>query len=159
MLAMGFIGPASVCMLHIENASKVFGRLQAVDGLSEVPAGSVHAVLGPNGAGKTTTIKMCIGLLQPDSGSIRVAGHDVVQEGTLARHHLAYVPDEPYLYERLTGREFLQFIGRVYKLGPELFQQRFAEAVHISLEEFIDHLADGYSHGMRQRGVGCCVDA
>jgi ABC-2 type transport system ATP-binding protein len=142
-------------MLQIQNVHKAFGRLQAVNNLSlEVPAGSVHAVLGPNGAGKTTTIKMCIGLLQPDAGTITVAGYDAVKDGTAAREHLAYVPDEPYLYMRLTGREFLQFIGRVYKLGPELFQQRFDEAVQLfHLDEFIDHLADGYSHGMRQRVV------
>ena len=142
-------------MLYIDGVSKSFGRLKAVDNLSlSVPSGSVHAVLGPNGAGKTTTIKMCIGLLQPDSGSISVAGCDAVTNGTEARQHLAYVPDEPYLYERLTGREFLQFIGRVYELSPATFAERFDYVVDLfNLGDFLDHLAEGYSHGMRQRVV------
>ena len=129
-------------MLQIDSVSKSFGRLRAVDNLSlSVPGGSVHAVLGPNGAGKTTTIKMCIGLLRPDSGSIAVAGYDVVADGTQARQHLAYVPDEPYLYERLTGREFLEFIGRVYDLDTATFRQRFDEVVQLfNLGEFLTTL-------------------
>ncbi len=142
-------------MLAITSVTKRFGGLTAVDALSlSVPAGSVHAFLGPNGAGKTTTIRMCVGLLRPDSGSIRIDGHDVVTDGVAARSLIAYVPDEPYLYERLTGREFLDFTARVYGLDRPTFERRLAEvSERFSLHEFLDQVAEGYSHGMRQRVV------
>jgi ABC-2 type transport system ATP-binding protein len=144
-----------VALLTIDGVTKRFGRLIAVDALSlSVPAGSVHAFLGPNGAGKTTTIRMCVGLLRPDAGSIAIDGHDVVSDGVAARRLIAYVPDEPYLYERLTGREFLDFTGRIYGLDRATFERRLAEvSERFSLHEFIDHVAEGYSHGMRQRVV------
>ena len=142
-------------MLSIRSVTKRFGRLVAVDALSlEVAAGTVHAFLGPNGAGKTTTIRMCTGLLQPDAGTISVAGHDVVSDGVAARAALAYVPDEPYLYDRLTGREFLDFTGRVYGLERATYERRLgAVRERFSLDGFLDQLAEGYSHGMRQRVV------
>ncbi len=142
-------------MLSIRGVTKRFGSLTAVDDLSlEVPAGSVHAFLGPNGAGKTTTIRLCTGLLQPDAGTVAVCGHDVVSDGVAARRALAYVPDEPYLYERLTGREFLDFTARVYGLTRADYAERLAEvAGRFSLLGFLDQLADSYSHGMRQRVV------
>ncbi len=142
-------------MLNIKNVTKTFGTVKAVDDLSlEIPAGEIHAFLGPNGAGKTTTIKMCTSLLIPDSGSITINGFDVVTDGISARRSIAYVPDEPYLYERLTGREFLDFTGRIYGLEPSVYEKRFVEVCQqFSLDEFIDQLAEGYSHGMRQRVV------
>ncbi|MBA3939214.1 MAG: ABC transporter ATP-binding protein [Planctomycetes bacterium] len=142
-------------MLSIRSVTKRFGKLVAVDALSlEVAAGTVHAFLGPNGAGKTTTIRMCTGLLQPDAGTISVAGHDVVSDGVAARAALAYVPDEPYLYDRLTGREFLDFTGRVYGLERAVYERRLgAVRERFSLDGFLDQLAEGYSHGMRQRVV------
>jgi ABC-2 type transport system ATP-binding protein len=142
-------------MLSIRGVTKKFGSLTAVDNLTlELPAGHVHAFLGPNGAGKTTTIRMCTGLLRPDTGSVLVGGFDVATHGVEARTLLAYVPDEPYLYDRLTGREFLDFTGRVYGLARDLYEQRLAEvSAQFSLDGFLDQLADGYSHGMRQRVV------
>lgn len=142
-------------MLSLRSVTKRFGSLVAVDDLTlEVPAGQVHAFLGPNGAGKTTTIKLCTGLLRPDSGSITVAGQDVVSDGREARRLLAYVPDEPYLYERLTGREFLDFTARIYGLDRATFERRLAEeSERFSLHDFLDQMAEGYSHGMRQRVV------
>lgn len=142
-------------MLSIRGVTKKFGSLTAVDNLTlELPAGHVHAFLGPNGAGKTTTIRMCTGLLRPDTGSVLVGGFDVATHGVEARTLLAYVPDEPYLYDRLTGREFLDFTGRVYGLARDLYAQRLAEvSAQFSLDGFLDQLADGYSHGMRQRVV------
>jgi ABC-2 type transport system ATP-binding protein len=142
-------------MLSIRGVTKKFGSLIAVDDLTlELPAGHVHAFLGPNGAGKTTTIRMCTGLLRPDAGSVSVGGFDVATQGVEARKLLAYVPDEPYLYDRLTGREFLDFTGRVYGLPRDLYEQRLAEVnAQFSLDGFLDQLADGYSHGMRQRVV------
>jgi ABC-2 type transport system ATP-binding protein len=142
-------------MLAIRGVSKHFGKLLAVDDLTiEIPDGSVHAFLGPNGAGKTTTIRMCVGLLRPDRGTILVDGHDVVTDGVAARRAIAYVPDEPYLYDRLTGREFLDFTARVYGLDRATFTQRFDEAcARFALGGFVDQLAESYSHGMRQRVV------
>ena len=142
-------------MLSIRGVTKKFGSLTAVDDLTlELPAGHVHAFLGPNGAGKTTTIRMCTGLLRPDAGSVTIGGFDVATQGVDARKLLAYVPDEPYLYDRLTGREFLDFTGRVYGLARDLYEERLAEVTaQFSLDSFLDQLSEGYSHGMRQRVV------
>ena len=142
-------------MLSIRGVTKKFGSLTAVDDLTlELPTGHVHAFLGPNGAGKTTTIRMCTGLLRPDSGSVTIGGFDVATQGVEARKLLAYVPDEPYLYDRLTGREFLDFTGRVYGLARDLYEERLAEvSAQFSLDSFLDQLSEGYSHGMRQRVV------
>jgi ABC-2 type transport system ATP-binding protein len=142
-------------MLRIDGIVKRFGSLVAVDHLDiHVPPGQVHAFLGPNGAGKTTTIKMCTGLLRPDGGSITIDGLDVMRDGVEARRRIAYVPDEPYLYERLTGREFLDFTARIYGLDRPTYDARLAEVVErFALTQFLDQLAEGYSHGMRQRVV------
>jgi ABC-2 type transport system ATP-binding protein len=142
-------------MLSIRGVTKRFGSLTAVEDLTlELPAGHVHAFLGPNGAGKTTTIRMCTGLLVPDAGTVTLGGFDVATQGVEARRVLAYVPDEPYLYDRLTGREFLDFTARVYGLPREVFAERLREvSARFSLDGFLDQLADGYSHGMRQRVV------
>jgi ABC-2 type transport system ATP-binding protein len=142
-------------ILAIRGVGKRFGSLQAVDALDlEVPPGEVHAFLGPNGAGKTTTIRMISGLLRPDAGTITVDGHDVVADGVAARRRLAYVPDEPYLFDRLTGREFLDFTARIYGLDPQLFPERLREVDDLfSLSGYWDRLAEGYSHGQRQRVV------
>ena len=142
-------------LLSIRNVSKRFGTLTAVADLSlEIPPGEVHAFLGPNGAGKTTTIRMISGLLRPDIGTIAVDGHDVVSDGVAARKLLAYVPDEPYLFERLTGREFLDFTARIYGLPQDTFIERLAECDQLfNLAGFWDRLAEGYSHGQRQRVV------
>ena len=142
-------------MLSIHGVGKRFGSLVAVDALDlEVPAGSIHAFLGPNGAGKTTTMRMVVGLLRPDRGTIVVDGHDVVSDGVAARALMAYVPDEPYLYDRLTGREFLDFTARVYGLDRATAERRMGEVAELfSLGGFLDQLAEGYSHGMRQRVV------
>jgi ABC-2 type transport system ATP-binding protein len=142
-------------LLTITGVSKSFGSLKAVDDLTlSIPAGEVHAFLGPNGAGKTTTIRMISGLLRPDTGSISVDGHDVVTDGVAARTKLAYVPDEPYLFERLTGREFLDFTARIYGLDQKAFAERLVECDGLfNLSGFWDRLAEGYSHGQRQRVV------
>jgi ABC-2 type transport system ATP-binding protein len=153
--SIGDLGVDSGSMLEIRSIAKSFGRISAVQDLSlSIPAGTIHAFLGPNGAGKTTTIRMCVGLLRPDTGTITVDGHDVVTNGVAARAVMAYVPDEPYLYDRLTGREFLDFTSRVYAMPREIFKRRLEEATsRFSLEGFLDQLAEGYSHGMRQRVV------
>ena len=120
----------------------------------EIHEGEIFAFLGPNGAGKTTTIKMIVGLLNSSGGSISVCGHDMESEAILAKEYMSYVPDEPYLYEKLSGREFLQFIADIYRLDPALAAKRTAEVMSdFELDEFADQLAENYSHGMKQRVV------
>jgi len=142
-------------MLVIDHLTKRFGQKVAVNDLSlRVRAGELYAFLGPNGAGKTTTLKCVAGLLWPSSGRIAVGGHDAHAEPVAAKRLLSYVPDQPYLYEKLTAREFLLFIGRLYGLDRE----RCAQAVEALLrlfeaEEWADELAENYSHGMKQKTV------
>jgi len=142
-------------MIHLDKVTKRYGNKTAVQELTlEIPGGELFAFLGPNGAGKTTTIKILCGLLFPTSGSVAVGGFDMRQQGDQARQLIAYVPDQPYLYEKLTGREFLQFVGEMYGLSRDLLRQRMAEVIGLfRLEDFVDDLTERYSHGMRQRTV------
>ena len=142
-------------MIEIENLTKRFGEKVAVNGLSlEIPRGEIFAFLGPNGAGKTTTIKAMAGLLRPSEGVVRIAGHDVVKEPEAAKSHMAYVPDEPFLYEKLTGREFLHFVADLYGLdGAERDERVERLAEKFDFADYMDTLAEGYSHGMSQRIV------
>lgn len=146
---------SDVPCLSVNAVCKRFGELQAVHDVSlTVQPGTIHAFLGPNGAGKTTTIRMCTGLLLPDEGAISINGHNVLTNGPESRSSMAYVPDEPYLYERLSAREFLSFMGRIYGLEAERFQERLTDVTaRFHLDDFLDQLAEGYSHGMRQRVV------
>ena len=142
-------------MIEIEGLTKRFGAKTAVDDLMlTVPRGKLFAFLGPNGAGKTTTIKLLCGLLRPDAGHIRVCGQDMSQSALAAKAKLSYVPDQPYLYDKLTGREFLTFVGRMYGLEEGPFEQRLAELIRaFDLASYLDDLCDSYSHGMKQRVV------
>jgi len=142
-------------VIELIGVSKRFGSKLAVDGLTlTVPAGELFAFLGPNGAGKTTTIKMITGLLRPTTGSVRVCGHDLVAEPIGAKAKVGYVPDQPYLYDKLSGREFLRFVAELYGLPRDLADQRIAEAMSVfELDGYADDLCDTYSHGMRQRFV------
>jgi ABC-2 type transport system ATP-binding protein len=142
-------------MIHLDRVTKQYGRKTAVQGLSlEIPAGELFAFLGPNGAGKTTTIKMMCGLLFPTSGRVTIGGHDLAVDGDRARALLAYVPDQPFLYEKLTGREFLEFVAEMYGLPDAEARIRMAEVIEeFQLGEFVDDLTERYSHGMRQRTV------
>jgi ABC-2 type transport system ATP-binding protein len=146
---------AAPSMIHLDNVSKSYGTKVAVEGLTlTVPAGELFAFLGPNGAGKTTTIKMLCGLLFPTSGRVLVGGFDMQTQGDLARPLISYVPDMPYLYEKLTGREFLHFIAEMYGLPAEVARERIATVIRsFRLEEFVDDLTERYSHGMKQRTV------
>jgi len=141
--------------IRVDHITKCYGRLRAVDDVSfEVLPGEVFAFLGPNGAGKTTTIKMLAGLLSPDEGSIEVCGHRMSSDARAAKAQLAYVPDQPFLYEKLSAREFLSFVGQMYGLDPAVCEQRAAAyMVRLQVTEFADQLAEGYSHGMKQRVV------
>jgi len=142
-------------MIQITNVSKKYGSKIAVQGLNlTVPAGEIFAFLGPNGAGKTTTIKMLCGLLYPTEGSVAVGGYDLKTQGDDARKLISYVPDQPYLYDKLTGREFLQFTVDLFGMPAVKAQERISTVIELfHLEDFVDDLTERYSHGMRQRTV------
>jgi ABC-2 type transport system ATP-binding protein len=141
--------------IELIDASKRYGSKLAVDRLSlSIKAGELFAFLGPNGAGKTTTIKMLCGLLFPTSGTVRVGGFDLNTDGDRARQLIAFVPDTPFLYDKLTGREFLQFIADMYGMPRDRSRERMAAMIELfSLATFVDDLTERYSHGMRQRTV------
>jgi ABC-2 type transport system ATP-binding protein len=142
-------------MIDNLDVTKSYGPKVAVRDLTlHVPAGELFAFLGPNGAGKTTTIKMLCGLLFPSAGSVRVGGFDLVRDGDQARALISYVPDQPFLYEKLTGREFLQFTADLYGMPAERSRKKIAEVIDLfRLDDFVDDLTERYSHGMRQRTV------
>ena len=138
--------------ISLRNVTKSFGRTRAVTDLTlEVRAGELFAFLGPNGAGKTTTIKMIAGLLRPDHGTVHVCGIPVTTDGLAARAQLAYVPDQPFLYDKLTGREFLTFVGQMYQVPPRTVSERIERLATRLDIGFLDLLTEGYSHGMRQK--------
>lgn len=134
---------------------KCYGSKVAVEHLTlSVPRGELFAFLGPNGAGKTTTIKMLVGLLQPDAGTVRVCGHEIGINGRLAKRRMAYVPDQPFLYEKLTGREFLYFVAEMYGLDRERRDRQLDHLIpRLDIAEFLDQLTESYSHGMKQKIV------
>lgn len=140
-------------MIELRNVIKKFGSLTAVDNISLViPPGEVFGFLGPNGAGKTTTIKMMAGLFAPTSGQIFINGFDVVKSPLEAKSFTSYVPDHPFLYDKLTGREFLYFIGGLYKMEKKLVKRRIEEVMeHFEIGEWVDKRTEDYSQGMRQR--------
>jgi ABC-2 type transport system ATP-binding protein len=140
-------------MIQFDQVTRRYGEKVAVSELSlEIPRGELFAFLGPNGAGKTTTIKMIVGLLRPSSGTIRLCGHDVTSGSRTANRLLGYVPDVPYLYDKLTGREFLQFIAEMYGLDGHSTAEKIAEQIAaFELRDFVDDLTESYSHGMKQR--------
>ncbi len=142
-------------MIELHNVRRTYGSHVAVDDLTlSVAPGELFAFLGPNGAGKTTTIKMLVGLLRPCAGTIRICGYDTVRQTSEANGCLGYVPDEPHLYEKLTGREFLEFVVDMYGVPKDELQRRIAREIdHFELHDFVDQLAESYSHGMRQRLV------
>lgn len=146
-------GPDAPAAVRLEGVSKRYGRKEAVRDLSLCLApGEVFAFLGPNGAGKTTTMKLTCGLLRPDAGSVAVCGIDMARRSRLAKQHIAYVPDLPFLYDKLTGREFIRFTRDMYGVPPAVAEQRLDELTQrLSMADFLDHLAETYSHGMKQR--------
>jgi ABC-2 type transport system ATP-binding protein len=140
-------------MLHIQNLVKSYQDLEAVKGVDlKVPKGEVFGFLGPNGAGKTTTIKMIVGLLKPSSGTISIGGFDIGTQPTEAKSILGYIPDRPFIYEKLTGREYLMFIADLYDMEAAEAAKRAQEYLDFfDLTEAGDKLVEGYSHGMKQK--------
>jgi ABC-2 type transport system ATP-binding protein len=140
-------------VLAIEHITKKFGDFKAVDDISiTVSRGEIFGFIGPNGAGKTTTIKMIAGLLKPDAGQISINNRNLAEEPGICKQDTGYIPDRPYLFEKLTGYEFLQFIASLYNLDPEIFSKNTAH--YLKLFDLLDwqhHLIESYSHGMRQK--------
>jgi ABC-2 type transport system ATP-binding protein len=145
--------PQTSPLIEMRQLVKRYGEKVAVDGVSlEVHGGEIFGFLGPNGAGKTTTIKVIVGLLQPTSGTVRVGGHDVQKEPLQAKASSGYVPDEPHLYPKLTGRELLRFVGDLYGVTGGQVERRIDELLRLfDLTPAADDTIDSYSHGMRQK--------
>jgi ABC-2 type transport system ATP-binding protein len=142
-------------MIQIQNLTKCFGDLKAVDNLTlDIAKGEFFAFLGPNAAGKTTTIKLLAGLLRPTSGSCAIGGHDVQREPEAAKRLLAYVPDFPFLYEKLTCAEFMRFIGEMFEVErPEIISRTGALFERFGLDPYRHELTENLSHGTKQRLV------
>jgi ABC-2 type transport system ATP-binding protein len=140
-------------MIQLAGATKRYGSFTAVDALDlEVPAGEVFGFLGANGAGKTTTLKMMSGILAPDAGRVTVAGIDMARDPVAAKRHLAFVPDRPYVYDKLTGQEFLRFSASLYGLTWHAVEARASELLELfELHAWQHELVEQYSHGMRQK--------
>lgn len=140
-------------MLHIKNIVKKFGSFTAVNGINvHIKQGELYGFLGQNGAGKTTTIKMIAGIYAPTSGSISINGIDISKNPVKAKLQIGYVPDQPYLYDKLTGREFLYFSGGLYNLDKKTISNKIDELVDIlNIESWLDKRTEEYSQGMRQR--------
>lgn len=142
-------------MIRVEGVEKRYGSFQALHPLDlHVRPGEVFGFLGPNGAGKTTTIRMFAGVLSPTAGRIVIDGVDLARDPVESKRRVGYVPDRPYLYDKLTAREFLKFIGRVYGMDPAAVAAR-ADALlaENQLLDRADELIEAYSHGMKQRLV------
>ena len=142
-------------MILVENLVKRYGAFTAVDGVSlEVRPGQIHGFLGPNGAGKTTTIRMIAGLLRPSAGRIVINGHDLAREPEAAKGSLGFIPDRPYIYEKLTAGEFLRFHGGLFGLDGKELETRIAEMLELfELTRWSGELVEAFSHGMKQRLV------
>jgi ABC-2 type transport system ATP-binding protein len=142
-------------LIELDAVNKAYGHKTAVCDVSlNIGEGEVFAFLGTNGAGKTTTIKILVGLLLPDSGRVSLGPYDVVAQPREASRLVGYVPDQPYLYDKLTGREFLEFMAEIYGMSPADTRVSVAEQIAtFSLGDFVDRLAETYSHGMKQRVV------
>src|SRR5215218_2440827 len=142
-------------MIEFQQVYRSYGDKLAVENLNlHIAAGELYALLGHNGAGKTTAIKMLVGLIRPGSGSVRVGGYDLVTETREATALIGYVPDQPFLYDKLSGREIMNFVGRMY--GMDNLQVNRAidrEIGRFELSDFVDDLTETYSHGMKQRMV------
>ena len=146
-------------MIKLQNLTKRFGQTVAVDNLNlEVKRGECFVFLGPNAAGKTTTIKLIIGLLKPTSGSVYVAGYNLAADYLKAKRYISYIPDVPYLYDKLTGWEFLTFIARLFCVPQREVNERIETIVGIfGLDKYQYQLIENYSHGLKQRLVICAA--
>jgi ABC-2 type transport system ATP-binding protein len=140
-------------MIRLTDLTKRYGGFTAVDAINlEVPKGQLFGFLGPNGAGKTTTLRMIAGILRPSGGTVEIAGLDIVREPIGAKTRLGFIPDRPFIYEKLTGAEFLRFVAGLYGQSGPRVEHRARELLALfDLEDWRDELVESYSHGMRQK--------
>jgi len=140
-------------MIELKDLTKTYGEFPALDDLNLcVKKGEVFGFIGPNGAGKTTTIKMMGGILEPTRGTVKIAGIDMQKAPEEAKSKIGFIPDRPYLYEKLTGMEFLRFTADLYGVSKETFEKSASKILtDFSLAEWADELVESYSHGMKQR--------
>jgi ABC-2 type transport system ATP-binding protein len=140
-------------LIRLRQLTKRYGRFTAVDGIDlEVQAGELFGVLGPNGAGKTTTFRMIAGILRPTSGTVEVRGIDINQRPLEAKARLGFIPDRPFVYDKLTGAEFLRFTAALYGQQGPTVERRIDELLELfDLVRWKNELTESYSHGMRQK--------
>jgi ABC-2 type transport system ATP-binding protein len=140
-------------MIRMTHLTKRYGSFTAVDDISlDIPSGMLYGLLGPNGAGKTTTMRMIAGILQPTSGTILIGGDDVTKRPMEAKARLGFIPDRPYVYDKLTGAEFLRFVAALYGQEGAAVEARMDELLELfELSEWKHELVESYSHGMRQK--------
>jgi ABC-2 type transport system ATP-binding protein len=140
-------------MICLTNLTKRYGRFTAVDGINlEIRRGELFGFLGPNGAGKTTTMRMIAGILRPTAGRITIAGDDIAEDPIRAKSRLGFIPDRPFVYDKLTGAEFLRFVAALYGQNGTAVDRRMEELLDLfELRPWKDELVESYSHGMRQK--------
>jgi ABC-2 type transport system ATP-binding protein len=140
-------------MIRLTDLTKRYGGFTAVDAINlEVPKGELFGFLGPNGAGKTTTLRMIAGILRPTGGKVEIAGVDILKDPIVAKTRLGFIPDRPFIYEKLTGAEFLRFVAGLYGQDGPRVEHRARELLALfDLEDWRDELVESYSHGMRQK--------
>ena len=142
-------------MIELKGLTKKYGNLVAVDNLNLlIPKGEIFGFIGPNGAGKTTTINMIGGILAPTSGTVMICGINMESDPEKAKRKIGFIPERPYLYEKLTGMEFLKFIADLYGVGEDVFLIKSQKKLEMFfLSDWSDDLIESYSHGMKQRLV------
>ena len=142
-------------MIELKGLTKRYGNLMAVDNLDLlIPKGEIFGFIGPNGAGKTTTINMIGGILAPTSGTVMICGINMESDPEKAKRKIGFIPERPYLYEKLTGMEFLKFIADLYGVGEDVFLIKSQEKLEMFfLSDWSNDLIESYSHGMKQRLV------
>jgi ABC-2 type transport system ATP-binding protein len=140
-------------MIRLENLTKLYGSFVAVDDISlEVKGGELFGLLGPNGAGKTTTLRMIAGILRPNGGRVLIGEDDVHSNPIAAKQKLGFIPDRPFVYDKLTGAEFLRFVAGLYGQEGDVVERRIVELLEVfELTSWRDELVEAYSHGMRQK--------
>jgi ABC-2 type transport system ATP-binding protein len=144
-------------VIELVNVTKRYGHFAAVDSLNlQVQSGEIFGFLGPNGAGKTTTIRVMMGILKASSGQVFLGGYNVEREPERAKAIAGFIPDRPFIYEKLSGSEFLHFVGKLHQVDSQRLERRVAELLEqFELTRWKDELVEGYSHGMKQRLVVC----
>jgi len=142
-------------MIQLIDLTKKYSKVKALDSVNlEIKSGEIFGFLGPNGAGKTTTIKIMVGLLKPTSGRVIIDGNDIAKNPLEAKKVVGFIPDRPFLYEKLTGKEFLRFMAGLYSIDTNSYESKISELLELfELTEWGDELIEGYSHGMQQRLV------